>query len=158
MKLTTKGRYAVMALTALASRNAVAPVPLADIAERQDISLSYLEQIFARLRRGGLVSSVRGPGGGYMIARPADHIVVADIVRAVEEGGVEAGVRAESAQQLESDRNRFGRDSACPTKALWHALDAEVEAFLDGITLADVIKGRVGVPEGARREMTSASE
>ncbi|MBP5857024.1 Rrf2 family transcriptional regulator [Marivibrio halodurans] len=157
MKLTTKGRYAVMALTALASRNAVSPVPLADIAERQDISLSYLEQIFARLRRGGLVTSVRGPGGGYMIARRADHIVVADIVRAVEEDGGESA-RGPLVQEPRLTRNRFGRESACPTKALWHALDAEVEAFLDGITLADVIEGRLHVPGGARREMTSVPE
>ena len=83
MRLSTKGRYAVMAMADLAghtsdSDNKVRPVALADIAERQDISLSYLEQLFAKLRRGGLVSSVRGPGGGYRLARPSSELRIAD--------------------------------------------------------------------------------
>ena len=94
MRLSTKGRYAVMAMADLAghapesdkqSNNQSKPVALADIAERQDISLSYLEQLFAKLRRGGLVTSVRGPGGGYRLARPSDELRIADIIVAVDE-------------------------------------------------------------------------
>src|SRR5579872_3511012 len=93
MRLSTKGRYAVMAMADLAGHSALGPEPLeqpkpvalADIAERQDISLSYLEQLFAKLRRGGLVTSVRGPGGGYRLARPSDELRIADIIVAVDE-------------------------------------------------------------------------
>ena len=90
MRLSTKGRYAVMAMADLAGHaaeadGAVKPVALADIAERQDISLSYLEQLFAKLRRGGLVTSVRGPGGGYRLARPSGELRIADIIVAVDE-------------------------------------------------------------------------
>ena len=84
MKLSTKGRYAVMALVDLARHGEARPVSLADIAERQEISLSYLEQLFARLRRGGLVKSVRGPGGGYLLARGAAGMRVADIILSVD--------------------------------------------------------------------------
>ena len=85
MKLSTKGRYAVMAMADLARQSDGRPVALADIAERQDISLSYLEQLFGKLRRGAQVKSVRGPGGGYMLARPADEMRVSDIILAVDE-------------------------------------------------------------------------
>ncbi len=85
MKLSTKGRYAVMAMVDLAAQNSDRPIALAEIAERQDISLSYLEQLFAKLRRGGLVASVRGPGGGYRLARPAEETRIADIILAVDE-------------------------------------------------------------------------
>src|SRR3954467_6235991 len=80
MRLSTKGRYAVMAMVDLASSGKGAPTALADIAERQEISLSYLEQLFARLRKGGLVKSVRGPGGGYLLAHPADQMRISDII------------------------------------------------------------------------------
>ncbi len=85
MKLSTKGRYAVMALADLAAQNSPGPVTLADIAERQEISLSYLEQLFARLRRGGLVASVRGPGGGYLLAHAPNETHISDIILAVDE-------------------------------------------------------------------------
>ena len=84
MKLSTKGRYAVMAMVDLACHCRGAPVSLADIAQRQEISLSYLEQLFARLRRGGLVRSVRGPGGGYLPARPIEETRISDIILAVD--------------------------------------------------------------------------
>ena len=86
MKLTTKGRFAVSAMVDLAQQQGEGPVPLATIAERQEISLSYLEQLFARLRRAGLVTSARGPGGGYRLARSMDEISIAEIVDAVDEG------------------------------------------------------------------------
>src|SRR6201992_3703491 len=86
MRLSTKGRYAVMAMADLAGHAAQArPVALADIAERQEISLSYLEELFAKLRRGGLVTSVRGPGGGYRLSRPSAEVRIADIIVAVDE-------------------------------------------------------------------------
>ena len=85
MRLSTKGRYAVMAMVDLASSSKGGPIALADIAERQEISLSYLEQLFARLRKGGLVKSVRGPGGGYLLAHPADEMRISDIILAVDE-------------------------------------------------------------------------
>ena len=85
MKLSTKGRYAVMAMVDLVQHNRGEPVALADIAERQDISVSYLEQLFAKLRKGRLVESVRGPGGGYVLSRPADETRISDIVVAVDE-------------------------------------------------------------------------
>src|SRR3954464_9664606 len=85
VRLSTKGRYAVMAMVDLASTSKGSPVALADIAERQEISLSYLEQLFAKLRKGGLVKSVRGPGGGYLLAHPADIMRIPDIILGVEE-------------------------------------------------------------------------
>ena len=85
MKLSTKGRYAVMAMVDLASTSKGQPVALADIAERQEISLSYLEQLFAKLRKGGLVKSVRGPGGGYLLGRGTEDVKISDIILAVDE-------------------------------------------------------------------------
>lgn len=85
MKLSTKGRYAVMAMVDLASHSDGSPVALADIAERQEISLSYLEQLFGKLRKGGLVKSVRGPGGGYLLARSVGQLRISDIILAVDE-------------------------------------------------------------------------
>ena len=81
MKLSTKGRYAVMAMGDLAKQSTGSPIALADVAERQEISLSYLEQLFGKLRRGGLVNSVRGPGGGYLLSRAPDDIRIADIIK-----------------------------------------------------------------------------
>ena len=89
MRLSTKGRYAVMAMVDLASHSNGQPVPLADIAERQEISLSYLEQLFAKLRRGGLVKSVRGPGGGYLLAYDRDATRIGDIILAKQQGVLE---------------------------------------------------------------------
>ncbi len=85
VKISTKGRYAVMAVVDLTSMSAGQPVPLADIAERQDISLSYLEQLFAKLKKGGVVKSVRGPGGGYMLAAPASTILISTIIKSVDD-------------------------------------------------------------------------
>lgn len=120
MKLTTKGRYSVMALAELAGSAQGRPLALADIARRQGISLSYLEQLFARLRRAGLVRSVRGPGGGYLLARPAADIHVADIVLAVER------------------RQRADAGGQGPVESLWRRLDAHMLDFLSGVTLADL--------------------
>ncbi|MDN5872509.1 MAG: Rrf2 family transcriptional regulator [Nitrococcus sp.] len=128
MKLSTKGHYAVTAMLDLALHQDRAPVTLADISQDQGISLSYLEQLFARLRRGQLVTGVRGPGGGYRLARSARQITVADIIVAVDEnidaanGGLEGKANGER----------------CLTHDLWSELSAQIYNFLNGITLADL--------------------
>jgi Rrf2 family transcriptional regulator, iron-sulfur cluster assembly transcription factor len=132
MRLSTKGRYAVMALVDLAARSTGRPTALADIAERQDISLSYLEQLFGKLRRFGLVQSVRGPGGGYLLAVTPAEMRVSDIFRAVDEP-----MRATrcSPGSPESCRDNMTR---CSTHDLWEALERQIHQFLDAVTLADV--------------------
>lgn len=128
MKLSTKGRYAVTAMLDLTLHQDRGPVTLADISQGQGISLSYLEQLFARLRRGRLVTGVRGPGGGYRLARPAQEITVADIIVAVDEN-VEA---TNSGFEGKSTSER------CLTHDLWSELSAQIYDFLNGITLADL--------------------
>lgn len=129
MKLSTKGRYAVTAMMDLSLRQAAGPVTLADISQSQGISLSYLEQLFAKLRRNGLVSGVRGPGGGYRLARRASAITVADIIVAVDEN-------AEVARR-EGPAGCAGGEH-CLTHDLWQDLSAQIHSFLDGITLAEI--------------------
>ncbi|MDP8915592.1 MAG: Rrf2 family transcriptional regulator [Pseudomonadota bacterium] len=140
MQLSTKGRYAVMAMTDLARHEQGRAVALADIAARQQLSLSYLEQLFARLRRGGLVRSVRGPGGGYRLARTAAETRVVDIVCAVDEPL--HVVRCEGAKgcMLAGER--------CLTHDLWDALGQTIHDFLAGVSLADVIERRVSATPG----------
>ncbi len=142
VKLSTKGRYAVMAMVDLAANSEGKPVSLAEIAERQEISLSYLEQLFGKLRRGGLVKSVRGPGGGYLLSRSTGETRISDIVVAVDEGlratrctpGTSLGCRSDS-----------GR---CLTHDLWEELGNRIYLFLSSVSLEDVIAKRV---LGARR-------
>lgn len=137
MKLSTKGRYAMVALVDLSMAKDDALVTLADIAKRQDVSLPYLEQLFVRLRRAGLVASVRGPGGGYRLARPAEQIRVADILAAVDEtvsalhigAGASGGVSGSIAQSM--------------SNRLWQSLSAHVYVFLHNTTLADVAKNQL---------------
>lgn len=138
MRLSTKGRYAVMAMADLAIHEAAQrPVSLADIAERQDISLSYLEQLFAKLRRGALVSSVRGPGGGYRLSRPAGDIRISDIILAVDEPLEATRCRLGSAKGCGKDGIR------CITHDLWEELGHQLHTFLSGVSLADVIERRL---------------
>jgi len=129
MKLTTRGRYAVTAMLDLALYENKGPISLADISERQEISLSYLEQLFSRLRRGKLVESTRGPGGGYRIARPLDEVSIADIVRAVNE--------SVDTTQCGGQKNchQHGR---CLTHDLWEGLSDQIDNFLSGISLKDL--------------------
>lgn len=137
MKLSTKGRYAVMALVDLARHGESRPVSLADIAERQEISLSYLEQLFARLRRGGLVKSVRGPGGGYMLARGASGTRVADIILSVDEPIAATRCKSNSSIGCHSDHSR------CLTHDLWAELGNQIHLYLNSVTLLDVVERRV---------------
>lgn len=134
MKLSTKGRYAMVALTDIALQPETALVNLTEISKRQDISLAYLEQLFVKLRKSDLVVSVRGPGGGYRLSRPASDIRVAEILEAVDEtvsamhkGGGASG--AESGSRAQSLNNR-----------LWEGLSAHVYVFLHQARLSDVVK------------------
>lgn len=135
MRLTTKGRFAVTAMIDLGLRQHSGPVTLATISERQNISLSYLEQLFGRLRRHELVGSVRGPGGGYTLARLARNITVADIVLAVDEplDSTHCGGK----QNCNVGRN--GSSGKCMTHELWSALNRKVVDFLDSVSLQDLI-------------------
>jgi Rrf2 family iron-sulfur cluster assembly transcriptional regulator len=143
MRLSTRGRYAVMAMVELASRagagnprgHAGRPVSLAEIADAQLLSLAYLEQLFARLRRSGLVASVRGPGGGYRLGRPAAQISLAEITDAVEE----------MIRTTRCDEGGPGcaAGKKCLTHDVWAELGEQIRMFLEHITLADVVEGRV---------------
>lgn len=137
MKLSTKGRYAVMALVDIASYSNGRPLPLAEIAERQEISLSYLEQLFAKLRRGGLVKSVRGPGGGYLLARPAAETRVSEIILAVDEPIRATRCTPGSPLGCRSNSTR------CLTHDLWEELGNQIHMFLSSVSLADVVERRV---------------
>ncbi|MBL8697678.1 MAG: Rrf2 family transcriptional regulator [Alphaproteobacteria bacterium] len=137
MKLSTKGRYAVMAMVDLATHSKGHPVALADIAERQEISLSYLEQLFAKLRRGGLVRSVRGPGGGYLLAHAIDQTRVSDIILAVDEP-----IRATRCAPGSPAGCRVNR-SRCLTHDLWEELGNQIHLYLSSVTIADVVNRRI---------------
>ncbi|MES2820945.1 MAG: Fe-S cluster assembly transcriptional regulator IscR [Pseudomonadota bacterium] len=133
MRLTTKGRYAVTAMLDLALHAQQGPVSLADISERQGISLSYLEQLFAKLRRGDLVSSVRGPGGGYQLSRPMQGIQVAQVIDAVNE--------SVDATRCQGQGDCQAGDT-CLTHHLWCDLSQQIHSFLSGISLADLVSRR----------------
>ena len=137
MKLSTKGRYAVMAMVDLACHCRGAPVTLADIAQRQEISLSYLEQLFARLRRGGLVRSVRGPGGGYLPARALEETRISDIILAVDEPIRATRCPVGTGMGCKSDKSR------CLTHDLWEELGNQIHLYLSSVSLADVCERRV---------------
>jgi len=126
-----------MAMVDLAQRSGGEPVSLGDIAERQDISLSYLEQLFAKLRRSGVVKSVRGPGGGYVLSRRADRIHIADIVLAVDEPVVMTRCSPGSPEGCCNDQSR------CSTHELWEALGNQIYGFLSSVTVADVCEKRI---------------
>jgi Rrf2 family transcriptional regulator, iron-sulfur cluster assembly transcription factor len=146
VRLTTKGRYAVTAMLDLAFHSQKAPVTLTDIATRQTISLSYLEQLFARLRRAGMVKGVRGPGGGYNLAGKANAINIADIIAAVDE---------------QIDATKCGGEGncqnhkACLTHDLWMGLSEQIRDYLKGITLADLLE-KHNIQEVARRQEQDA--
>ncbi len=131
MRLTTKGRFAVTAMIDIAMNSTNGPATLAGVSERQKISLSYLEQLFGKLRRHGLVESVRGPGGGYHLARAADTVSVADIILAVDEpiDATQCGGR----ENCHDDRR-------CMTHELWAGLNAHIFSFLQSVTLAELVR------------------
>ena len=137
MKLSTKGRYAVMAMVDLARHGNGHPVSLAEIAERQEISLSYLEQLFAKLRRSGLVRSVRGPGGGYLLAHDRDETRICDIIVAVDEPIQAVRCTPGAAIGCRGDRSR------CLTHDLWEELSNQIHLYLSSVSLGDVCEKRV---------------
>jgi Rrf2 family transcriptional regulator, iron-sulfur cluster assembly transcription factor len=143
MKLTSKGRYAVMALADLAAHGRdERAVPLQEISQRQHISLSYLEQLFARLRKSGIVSGVRGPGGGYRLAREPSEICVAEVIAAVNEPIRMSRCRDGSLKSC------IGTNGRCIAHDLWDELSKRIHQFLESVTLADVIEKRVGDRRG----------
>lgn len=148
MRLTSKGRYAVTAMLDVALHTASGPVSLADISERQGISLSYLEQLFARLRKHGLVNSVRGPGGGYRLGLEAQAISISAVIQAVDES---------------IDATRCGgkgdchAGAQCLTHSLWEGLSERIEDFLANISLAELV-GKHDVSHIAQRQQQLAAE
>lgn len=155
MRLTTKGRFAVTAMLDLAINEVDKPVTLAGISERQNISLSYLEQLFSRLRRCGLVKSVRGPGGGYRIAKALNAITVSEIISAVDEL-----IDATQCGGHENCRD----ERRCMTHDLWSSLNVKILEYLSGVTLADLVASQ-GSTKGtskpisltAKREFAAAN-
>ncbi len=143
MRLTTKGRYAVTAMLDLAVHANDKPVPLADISQRQGISLSYLEQLFARLRRQGLVLSARGPGGGYRLSRPAKEIAVVDVLSAIDE-------------KIDTTRCEGRGDcqngQVCLTHDLWFDLSNQIHDFLSRISLGELVERRTVKEVVARQD------
>ncbi len=134
VKLTTRGRYAVMAMVELAKHKEADPVPLAGIAEKNNISLSYLEQLIAGLRRHDLVKSYRGPGGGYILSRPAQEILISDILIAAED----------STPAKRSEKNNFDRNTNCEeTDKLWDNIGALLHNALKKVSLADVLNKHI---------------
>jgi Rrf2 family iron-sulfur cluster assembly transcriptional regulator len=149
MRLTTKGRFAVTAMLDLALNEVDRPVTLAGISERQEISLSYLEQLFSRLRRNGLVKSVRGPGGGYRIAKKLDEISVSEIITAVDE--------QIDATQCGGNEDCHG-DRRCMTHELWSSLNSKILEYLSGVSLAELVASqregkKIVIQEPKRRDV-----
>lgn len=147
MRLTTKGRFAVTAMLDLALSEVDRPVTLAGISERQAISLSYLEQLFSRLRRNGLVKSVRGPGGGYRIAKKLEDISVSDIITAVDE--------LIDATQCGGEAN-CREEGQCMTHELWATLNVKILDYLSGVSLKQLVASqregvKIVIPEPKRR-------
>ena len=137
MKLTTKGRYAVTAMADLAAHGGAAPIALSDIAVRQGISVSYLEQLFAKLRRAGLVASARGAGGGYLLENAPGDTRIADIVAAVDEQIQTTACNPAAAVGCQ------GTSARCLTHDLWDELGRQIDIFLNAVTLEDVLAKRV---------------
>lgn len=157
MRLTTKGRYAVTAMLDLALHESDGPVNLGEISGRQEISLSYLEQLFARLRRHGLVQSVRGPGGGYRLSEKGAAIDIASIVDAVNESYEAADCPGQIDAALCAPAEEF-----CLTHLLWNDLSERIHEFLSGITLAQLVEraggGGASGASGPRAESRPRSE
>jgi Rrf2 family transcriptional regulator, iron-sulfur cluster assembly transcription factor len=149
MRLTTKGRFAVTAMLDLAMRQTRGPVTLAAISERQHISLSYLEQLFGKLRRHNLVTSVRGPGGGYNLARTPAEISVAHIVTAVDE--------TLDATQCGGKENCHD-DRRCMTHDLWATLNEKMHEYLSSVSLGDLIAHQAGKPVAVIKHFRAANE
>lgn len=152
MRLTTRGRYAVTSMLDLALHEGRGPIPLAGISARQDISLSYLEQLFSQLRRGGLVRSVRGPGGGYHLGKAPAEISVAEVIEAVNESTDATRCHGKGDCQ---------NGNTCLTHHLWMSLSDQIHEFLEGISLHDLVERRdirtIAVQQEARSAESAES-
>ena len=148
MKLTTKGRFAVTAMIDLGMRHGQGPITLSSISQRQKISLSYLEQLFAKLRRHGLVDSARGPGGGYTLAKPLAQVSVADIIVAVDEP-IDA--------TLCGGKGNCDDDQTCMTHDLWMRLNEKVLEFLSSVSLLQLVDGQTKRPVAMIKEPRDAA-
>ena len=135
MKLSTKGRHAITAMMELALRDSQGPVTLADISVEQSISVSYLEQLFARLRNHGLVTGMRGPGGGYCLRRPASEITIAEILSALDDA-------------MPARRDRIPGEEWPQSVIMWNQLSARIYDYLDGLTLAEAVNQKEAAKEG----------
>lgn len=142
MNLTTKGRYAVMAMVDLAMHGKGSPITLAEIAERQDITLNYLEQIFMKLRKSGLVQSVRGPGGGYVLASQVEAISIAQIVLAVDES-----INMTRCNIHAGGEGCLKKNAKCITHNLWEGLTRQIYNYLHSVSLADVCSKKNTFPD-----------
>ena len=154
MMLSTKGRYAVMALVDMASCEDDKPVSLASISERQEIPLAYMEQIFAKLKKADLVSAVRGPGGGYKLVKPASHTMVSDIVLAAEED-------IEITRCAKQDHGGcMAHKAMCLTHDLWEGMTQQIQVYLASISLEDICERRVKakVPSKAAAQLQAAMQ
>jgi Rrf2 family iron-sulfur cluster assembly transcriptional regulator len=148
MKLTSKGRYAVTAMLDVALHSQSGPVPLADISERQAISLSYLEQLFSKLRKEELVTSVRGPGGGYRLGREPSNIAIGDVIRAVDE--IVDATRCHGQSDCQGGER-------CLTHSLWQDLSDRISAFLNSISLGELMHHRQVKEVAGRQDQTAKS-
>jgi len=140
MKLSTKGRHAITAMMELALRDSQGPVTLADISVEQSISVSYLEQLFARLRNHGLVTGMRGPGGGYCLRRPAKEITIAEILSAVDDA-------------MPARRERIPGEEWPQSVIMWNQLSTRIYDYLDGLTLAEVVEQKDDSKEGEQSDV-----
>jgi len=150
MRLTTKGRFAVTAMVDLALRQTGGPVTLSAISERQHISLSYLEQLFGKLRRHKLVSSVRGPGGGYNLALPTNEMSVADIILAVDE--------PLDATQCGGKENCVDGEKRCMTHDLWATLNTKMFEYLSSVTLQDLVDHQRGEKTNVLKDLRATAK
>ena len=150
MRLTTKGRFAVTAMVDLALRQTGGPVTLSAISERQHISLSYLEQLFGKLRRHKLVSSVRGPGGGYNLALPTNEMSVADIILAVDE--------PLDATQCGGKENCVDGEKRCMTHDLWATLNTKMFEYLSSVTLKDLVDHQRGEKTNVLKDLRATAK
>lgn len=141
MKITTRGRYAVMALVSLAGASHGNPVSLRDISRQENISELYLQQLFTRLRRRNLVKSVRGPGGGFILARRPSEITIGEIIRAAEEKTARIGCR--------NSGRKCGMIERCKTQNMWDTLESRIDEFLDSITIENLFLHQAESRRGA---------
>lgn len=140
MKLTSKGRYAVMAILQVAPRNAIKPITLMQISRQQNISLNYLEQIFLKLKKAGIVRSIKGPGGGYILCNELSEIKIADIIDAVNENTTMTRC------SIKHQENCIQSRTKCNAHDLWKGLEKHIRNYFEVISIADVIEGNYDLP------------